>query len=178
MARGRSYTVLALLCGLLGLALSACAIGEVVGSPPTATTSSIIEIPLAPTQTFVGPCSLESRNQEQWLQNASGQLDSFRAMINGALEVPDMRSELLGQMGQLRTLAYQNPTPECAVPLQLLLTSSVDMGVEAVRASMLDPRFDLVPVVAEVNAQLDLVFDQLKLMAEDLEAQLQAQAGS
>ncbi len=178
MAHQRASVELGILCGLAVLLLSACAIGEVIGTPPTATAAVIIEIPIAPTQTFVGPCSLASRNQEQWLQNASGQLDSFRAMMQGALEMPELRSELLGQMGQLRTLAYQNPTPECAVPLQLLLTSSIDMGVEAVRASMLDPRFDLPPVAAEVYAQLDLVFEQLKLMAQDLEAQLQAQAGS
>jgi hypothetical protein len=160
---------LALACCLL----AACAVREVAQPPPTATPPAALVIAPPPPQIFVGACSLESRNWEFWLQAATFQAQGFRERFVQALtQTGEARVSTALELAGLRDAAYRNATPECGVPTQLLITGAMDRGVEALRISMLDEDANLLVLAGEVNAMLDLAFDSLKVLTDELEQAL------
>ncbi len=158
---------------LIILALSGCAVAEFTSVEPTPTAGPSFVIPPPPTQVFTGECSLDDRSQEFWIQTAAGQAQSFRTLFAQALDDTETRQETMGEMWRLRDETYQNPTPECAVPIQLLLTSAMGRSLESLRLTILDPAIDISGTAALVNEMLTQVEDQLKLMMDDMERRLQ-----
>ncbi|MCC6615638.1 MAG: hypothetical protein IT320_19365 [Anaerolineae bacterium] len=176
--RGRLPTYLLILALLVSWALSGCAIGEITGVEPTSTPVPMFEIPPPPEQVYAGECSLYNRNQEFWIQTAAGQTTSFGTLLTRALEEADTRRETLDQLRRLRDDAHSNPTPDCAVPIQLMLTSAMDRAVESLRMSLVDPRINISGTAALVQEMLTQVEHQLKTMTDELELQLQTRAAS
>jgi len=163
---------------LVSMALAGCAIGEITNVEPTATPSPLFVIPPPPEQILAGECSLASRNQEFWIQTAAGQTASYGTLFARALAESETRQETLDQLRRLRDDAYINPTPDCAMPIQLMLTSAMDRGLEALRLSILDPRIDISGTAALVREMLTQVENQLKEMTDELERQLLTRAAS
>ncbi|MBE0688563.1 MAG: hypothetical protein IH587_00395 [Anaerolineae bacterium] len=174
----RVVPIQSVIVALLMLALSGCAIREITDVAVTPSAGPAFEIPPPPAQVFVGACSLANRNQEFWIQTAAGQTASFGTLFTRAMTEIETRPNTMDQLRRLRDDTYLNPTPECAVPIQLLLTSAMDRAVESLRLTMLDPRIDISGTAALVEEMLTQVEDQLKLMTDDLERQMQTRAAS
>jgi hypothetical protein len=160
---------------VLAFIVSGCAVREVTTPSATPTTLPGLVILPPPAQTFTGECTLDSRNWEFWLQAAAFQIEGFRVTFEQALTAEAERRPVLAyELAAVRDAAYRNPTPECAVPTQFLLTAAMDRAVEALRSASLDPNVNLAASGGEINAMLVQAHDALKAMTDELEQALVA----
>lgn len=156
------------------LALSGCASSEVFEPTLTPTiepTPVPAFIAAPPEQVFGEACSLESRNLEFWLQASTFQMQVFRDEFNNALLAPaDFRTRAAFSLAAQRDETYRTSAPECAVAAQLMLTTAMDRGVEALQSSLVDPNYALTTVANEVNAMFDQVLELQQTLSDDLQA--------
>lgn len=163
-----------LVVAVLMLTLSACAIREVLtpAATPVPTILPLI-LPPPPYQTLGGACVLAERNLEFYLQSSTIQATLFEEQFRIAITQPDdERAVTLIGLAALRDEAYRTSTPDCGVAAQLLMTGAMDRGVELLRASLIDPFYNLAIAAEEVFAMFEQVRDAQKVLTDDLEAQL------
>lgn len=163
-----------ILAMVLAWALSACAIREVLTPPSTAVPTTLpVILPPPPSQTLGGACVLAERNLEFYLQSSTTQATLFEDQFRVAItQSDDERAVTLIGLAALRDEAYRTSTPDCAVAAQLLMTGAMDRGIELLRASLIDPFYNLAVAADEVFAMFEQVRDAQKALTDELEAQL------
>jgi hypothetical protein len=164
---------------LLLFTLPSCAIGEIMGGGATATPTVIpVLIPPPPPQVVGEACSIESRNLESYLQAVTTQTTLFREeLANARTQTPEERAVTTIGLAALRDEAFRTSTPECAIAAQSMLTAAMNRAVELLRASLIDPVFNLDVALEEVDAMMTQADDLQKALVDSFEAQIEALSG-